>query len=190
MTPLLTRCKYNDPPIDHNKFNLTPPHPPGGGYSHFFFIRRLGPSIYHSPQKNIRNFKHAKKIFEILATQKNPPFCNLTLRKDPKMHRNDPKYSPILWWPPKKYPQNLYTPKKFIFLKTPKKYWNSKILTPKNDPSLRMNEISEYPPPLLAPPPPPHTHTFYTILSKCTTCILFSYSWCWFKQYFIQIICM
>ena len=43
---------------------------PQGGYSYFFCIRRLRHSIYHSPQKNIRNFKHPKKIFEILATQK------------------------------------------------------------------------------------------------------------------------
>ena len=35
-----------------------------GGYSNFFRIRRLGPSIYLSPQKNIRNFKHPKKILE------------------------------------------------------------------------------------------------------------------------------
>ena len=42
----------------------------GGRYSQFFFIRRLRPSIYRSPQKSIRNFKHPKK-FEILAT-KNP----------------------------------------------------------------------------------------------------------------------
>ena len=25
---------------------------PGGGFSHFFFIRRLGPRIYRSPKKN------------------------------------------------------------------------------------------------------------------------------------------
>ena len=66
----------------------------GGGYSNFFSIRRLGPGIYHSPPKTIRNFKHPQKIFEILATQKNipRPFCTLPLRKDPiiKMHRNDP----------------------------------------------------------------------------------------------------
>ena len=29
----------------------------GGGYSHVFAIRRLAPSIYRSPHKNIRNFK-------------------------------------------------------------------------------------------------------------------------------------
>ena len=46
---------------------------PGGGYSRFFFIGRLGPSIYPSPGKNIRNFKHPEKIFEILATPKNIP---------------------------------------------------------------------------------------------------------------------
>ena len=32
----------------------------GGGYSHFIFICRLGPTIYRSPQKNISNFKHPK----------------------------------------------------------------------------------------------------------------------------------
>ena len=58
------------------------------GYSKFFFIRRLGPSIYPSPPKNIRNFKLPLKIFEILATPKISPFLT-TLRKDPKMHRND-----------------------------------------------------------------------------------------------------
>ena len=37
------------------------PMAPPGGYSNFFCIRRLGPSIYRSPPKNIRNFKHPKK---------------------------------------------------------------------------------------------------------------------------------
>ena len=36
---------------------------PPGGYSHLFFTRRLGPSIYHSPQKYTRNFKHQKKKY-------------------------------------------------------------------------------------------------------------------------------
>ena len=44
-----------------------------GGFSIFFCIGRLGPSIYPSPQKNIRNFKHPKKIFEIFATPKKYP---------------------------------------------------------------------------------------------------------------------
>ena len=46
----------------------------------------LGPNIYRSPPKNIRNFKHPKKIFEILSTQNNIPD---TLSKYPKKHRND-----------------------------------------------------------------------------------------------------
>ena len=69
-------------------------HRPQGGYSNVFLIRRLGPSIYRSPPKNIRNFKHPKKIFEILATPKISQICTLTLKKDPKMHRNDPQTSP------------------------------------------------------------------------------------------------
>ena len=36
----------------------------GRGYSHFFFIRRLGSSIYPSPPKNIKNFKHPKNILK------------------------------------------------------------------------------------------------------------------------------
>ena len=73
---------------------------PGGGGGGvtliFFLIRRLGPSIYRSPQKIIRNFKHPKKIFEILVTPKNIPILYLDLKKDPKLHRNDPQSSPIL----------------------------------------------------------------------------------------------
>ena len=56
---------------------------PQGGYSNFFRIRRLGPSIYRSPQTNIRNFKHPKKIFEILETKKNIPILCLDLKKRP-----------------------------------------------------------------------------------------------------------
>ena len=43
-----------------------------GGTLFFSRIHRLGPSIYRSSPKNIRNFKHPQKIFEILATQKYP----------------------------------------------------------------------------------------------------------------------
>ena len=56
---------------------------------------------------------------------------------------------------PQKYPQNLHTPKNINFSDNPKKYWNSKFWTQKNDPSLRMYEnITEYSPPP-APTPPP-----------------------------------
>ena len=44
----------------------------GGGGTHIYCIRRLGPSIYRSPQ-NIRNLKHPKLIFEFLVTPKNIP---------------------------------------------------------------------------------------------------------------------
>ena len=33
-----------------------------GGYSHFFFIRRLGPSIYTSPKKNHEFQAHTKYL--------------------------------------------------------------------------------------------------------------------------------
>ena len=42
---------------------------------------------------------------------------------------------------PKRYKQNLHTPKIFILSEKPKKYRNSKFQPPKNDPSLRMYEI-------------------------------------------------
>ena len=60
----------------------------GGGTLIFSSYVGSVPASTAHPQKNIRNFKHPKKIFEILPTPKKyPPFC--TLRKDPKMHRND-----------------------------------------------------------------------------------------------------
>ena len=51
---------------------------PQGGYSHFFFIRRLGPSIYCLPPKNIGN---VKKIFVIFATPKNILILYIYLKK-------------------------------------------------------------------------------------------------------------
>ena len=45
--------------------------PHGWRYSHFFFIRKLGPRIYYSSPKNIKNIKHPKGIFEILASPQN-----------------------------------------------------------------------------------------------------------------------
>ena len=49
-----------------------------GGYSHFFFIRRFGPSIICLPNKT-SGISSTPKIS-----------CTFTLRKDPKIHRNDP----------------------------------------------------------------------------------------------------
>ena len=64
----------------------------GGGLSFFSSYVGSGPaSAVHQKKKNIRNFKHPPKRFEILATSKNiPEFCTIDLKKDHKMHRNDP----------------------------------------------------------------------------------------------------
>ena len=69
----------------------------GGGYSNFSAYVGSEPASTVHPQKNIRNFKHPKEIFEILATPKNIPILYLDFKKkDPKMHRNDPQTSSIL----------------------------------------------------------------------------------------------
>ena len=72
-------------PDHHIVLTIVLPRGGGGGYSLFFCIRRL-----RFTPKNIRNFKHPKKIFEILAAPKNIPILYHDLKKDPKMHRNDP----------------------------------------------------------------------------------------------------
>ena len=61
-----------------------------GGTLNFSSYVGLGHASTFYPQKNNRNFKHPKKIFEILATPKKSPFCTMTLRKDFIMHRNNP----------------------------------------------------------------------------------------------------
>ena len=48
-------------------------------YSHFFSIRRLGPSIYHSPKKNISNFKHRKKYLKFWQRKNLSPILYLEL---------------------------------------------------------------------------------------------------------------
>ena len=48
-----------------------PAGPRGVGYSIFSAYVGSDPASTVHPPKNIRNFKHPKKIFEILATQKN-----------------------------------------------------------------------------------------------------------------------
>ena len=114
--------------------------------SHLLFLRKTGLIIYLAAlkksqgdnlifsacvgsdpastvhQKKIfRNFKHPKKIFKILATQKNIPILYLDLKKDPKLHRSDPQTSPILCDDPQKIStKSSYPPKIFIFLKTSK----------------------------------------------------------------------
>ena len=79
--------------------NIGPARPMGGGTLIFssyvgsgpvstftkkknIFIRGLGPSIYLY-QKKIRNFKHPKKVFDMLTTQKISPILYLDLKKRP-----------------------------------------------------------------------------------------------------------
>ena len=66
-----------------------------------------GPASTVHPKINIRNFKKYRR------------FRTLSLRKDPKMLRNDPCIAQFCD-NPRKYPQNLHTQKNIHFLKTPK----------------------------------------------------------------------
>ena len=61
----------------------------GGGNSHFFFIRRLWPSITPRKISGVSNTPPPQKN-EILATKKIFPILYLDFIKDPKMHRNVP----------------------------------------------------------------------------------------------------
>ena len=54
-----------------------------GGYSHFFFIRRLGPSIFRSPPNKYHEFQTPQNIFKFLATDKNNPIMYLDHKKRP-----------------------------------------------------------------------------------------------------------
>ena len=110
----------------------------------FFFIRRLGLSIYCLPQnildpKNICNFSYPKKYSH--------PAHTLILRKKPKVYRMTPKTSPVFVI----YPQNLHTPKIIIFLKALKNIEIQDFELQKNNLSLRTCiytkiHVSEYPP--------------------------------------------
>ena len=91
---------------------------PGGGHSHVFFIRRLGPSIYCLSKK----ISGISGIFEILATPINIPILYIDLKKHPKMHRNYPQKPFQFGDDPRKYPQNFHTPITIHFSENPKKY--------------------------------------------------------------------
>ena len=90
-----------------------------------------------------------KKYLKFYQPKKISKFCTLTLEKDPKLHRNDPQTSPILWWSQKNIHKIFIPPKNIHFSENQKKYWNSEFWTPKNRPSLRMCEN------IRVPPPPP-----------------------------------
>ena len=125
--------------------------PQGGrGVLYFISIRRLGPSIYCSPQK-YQEFQappKKKNICNFINPPKYLPFCNLPLIKDPKMHRNGPKYRPILWWPQINIHKIFISQKIFIFLKTPKNIEIKSFEPQKLTRAYVCIKISEYPPPL------------------------------------------
>ena len=59
------------------------------------------PPVHPPPpkKKNIRDFKHPQKRFEILATPKQSHILYIDFKKTLKSIDMSPKYSPILWWP-------------------------------------------------------------------------------------------
>ena len=96
--------------------------PSQGGTLIFFRIRRLGPSIYCSPPKNVRNFNHPQKIFGILATPKNIPILYLDLKKKTlKCIEMTLKLAQLCDDPQKISTKSTYPQKIFIFLETPQK---------------------------------------------------------------------
>ena len=132
----------------------------GGEYSHFFFIRRLGAQhlpftpLQKKQQQEKTTKKKTKKKAGISRTPKiiwnfsnpqNTPILYLDLKIDPKCIEMTPKYSLILWWPPKNI-HKIYIPKKYPFV------WTSKFWTPKKITRMFVNIIVPPPPP---PPPPP-----------------------------------
>ena len=118
-----------------------------GGYSYFFRIRRLGPSIYCSHPKNIRNFKHPQKIFEILATQNNISILYLDLKKTLNCIEMTLKLAQFCDHPKKNILKIFIPPKIFIFLKTPKNIEIQNFEPQKIARAYVCVKISEYPPP-------------------------------------------
>ena len=101
-----------------------------GGDSYFFCTRRLRPPFTVHPPKKSRISSTPKNIWNFSNPKKISQFCTLTLKKDPKLHRNDPQTSPILWWPPKISTKSSY-PKNIHFSENPKKVLKFRILNPK-----------------------------------------------------------
>ena len=120
----------------------------------FFFIRRLGPSIYCLPPKYIGNISQTpKNICNFGLPKIISPSCTLTLRKPLKSLKcieMTSKTSPILLW----YIHKIFIPPKIlIFLKPPKNIEIQDFEPPKwSMPTYIYENLS---PP---PPPPPHTH--------------------------------
>ena len=122
----------------------------------FFFIRRLGPSIYCLPPKYIGNISQTpKNICNFGLPKIISPSCTLTLRKPLKSLKcieMTSKTSPILLW----YIHKIFIPPKIIiFLKPPKNIEIQDFEPPKMVPAYVYIWKSQ-PPPL----PPPHTHSW------------------------------
>ena len=123
---------------------------PGGGTQIFSVYVGSDPASTVHPKKYQEFQAPLKYIWNFSNPKKYP-----TLKKDPKMHRNDTQTSPILWWPQKNIHKIFIPPKDIYFSQNRKKYWNSEYWTQKNGPSLRMCENIRVP----APPPPPGVYT-------------------------------
>ena len=122
----------------------------------FFFIRRLGPSIYCLPPKYIGNISQTpKNICNFGLPKIISPSCTLTLRKPLKSLKcieMTSKTSPILLW----YINKIFIPPNImIFLKPPKNIKIQDFEPPKMVPAYVYIWKSQ-PPPL----PPPHTHSW------------------------------
>ena len=129
----------------------------------FFFIRRLGPSIYCLPPKYIGNISQTpKNICNFGLPKIISPSFTLTLRKPLKSLKcieMTSKTSPILLW----YIHKIFIPPKIMIFLKPPKILKFKILNPQkwSQPTYIYENLS---PPS---PPPPHTHTHILGASGC-----------------------
>ena len=121
----------------------------GGGTQIFSIYVSSDPASTVHPKKK-SGISRTPKIFEILATQKNIPSLFLDLKKTLKCIEMTLKLAQFCN-DPKKYPQNLHTPKTYSFFSKPKKILKFRILNPKNSPSLRRPMCEN----IRVPPPPP-----------------------------------
>ena len=105
-----------------------------GGTPNFSSYEGSGPASTVHPQNISGSSNTPKKIFEILATPKNIPHSVPWLsERTLKCIEMTPKYSPILWWPPKNIHEVLI-PQKYLFFRKPPKILKFKFLSPKKWP--------------------------------------------------------
>ena len=125
----------------------------GGGGGTLLFSAYVGsdPASTVHPKK-ISGISSNPNFFWNFSNPKNIPILYLDLKKDPKLHRNDPQTSPISWWPQKNIHKIFIPQKIFIFLKTQRNIEIQNFEPPKMVRAYVCVKISEYPP---LPPPPP-----------------------------------